>query len=65
MPEIIIGSVGSVGAMPADPVSGTRKIQKDILPVQCISRIFYIFSAPILMGYSAIHKENKSSGENH
>ena len=53
MLNIIIGNVCAVGAMLSDSVSGTRKTQKDILLVQCISQVFYICSSLILKGYSA------------
>ncbi len=53
MYEVIIGNVCSVGAMVSDSISGTRKTEKEILLVQCISQLFYIASSLVLKGYSA------------
>jgi len=54
MLAIIIGNLCSLGAMFCDSASSTRKTKEDVLWVQCLSQFFYVGSALVLKGYSAV-----------
>lgn len=54
MLEIICGNIASILAGISDSVSATRKTNKGVLLVQCISQVFYAAAAIFLKGYSAL-----------
>jgi len=51
--DIIVGNICSIGAMVCNSISTTKKDNKDILLIQCISQVFYFAGSFILKGYSA------------
>ena len=52
MLDLVLGNICSLGAMISDSFSGTRKTNRGVLLVQCISQLFYMASSFILKAYS-------------
>lgn len=62
--EIICGNVASILASITDSISATRKTDKEVLLVQCVSQAFYSAAAIFLKGYSALTQNIVAVGRN-